>query len=276
MPDLSSLVFTCASCNARLRVNCSAAGKSIRCPKCNAVGAVPAAVPEPILVEPDEGYTAAPVRPPALTVAPTDRPRRQQAPRGRPGLVTTIAVFHLIAAFVFFVGFILALVLQVRGALGGAFLGSDEGGKARLAMYQELYEDVDKGMPAHRLLLGVDAVFCLAFAGLLVSSAIGLLQMRPWGRTLSLIFSSAALVRGLTMLLYALIFALPTVSQITRHALEGDLGQFKVDADSIRSAGSLVKVLLVILPLVGLIYPVLSLLAMLRPSVSERLSPAED
>jgi predicted Zn finger-like uncharacterized protein len=276
MPELSSLIFECPSCNARLRVSRSAAGKSIRCPKCNAVGTVPAAEPEPILVEPDEGFSAAPARPPVPAVMPDDRPRRRPPPRGRPGLVTTIAVFHLIAAFVFFAGFVLALVLQVRGALGGAFLGSDEAGKARLARYQDLYEDVDKGMPAHRLLLGVDAVFCLAFAGLLVASAIGLLQMRPWGRTLSLIFSSAALVRGLTMLLYALLFALPTVSQITQHALEGDLGQFKVDADAIRNAGSLIKVMLVILPLVGLIYPVLSLLAMLRPSVSERLSPAED
>src|SRR5262249_10895029 len=121
----------------------------------------------------------------------------------RPGIVTTIAISHLIMAFMFFAVFVVGILLQVRGLLESIFVSTEPD---TFALSGELYTEIDKGMPGHRVLLGVDTALCLAFTLLLVISAFGLLKMRRWGRTLSLIFSGAALARGLVAMLYALVF----------------------------------------------------------------------
>jgi hypothetical protein len=279
------MIFVCAACSAKLRVPRAAAGKSIRCPKCKAVSSAPPAEPEPIAepasAEIVEEADVSPVRPSSRRAVETARPYRRaqeesredsrQELNERPAIVTTVVVFHFIAAFLFFAVFVLGMLLQVPRFMDGVVHGAEEARQSNLDLYQAISAQVDKGMPGHRVLLIVDAVLCLAFAVLLVVSAVGLLHMRRWGRTLSLIFSSAALARGLVGILYALIFVLPTINTVTQHVLDQDLGK---DA-AVRRVSTITKTLVIILPSVGMIYPLLSLLALARSSVGERLLPAK-
>jgi hypothetical protein len=269
MPE--PVIFVCASCNAKLRVPASAAGKSIRCPKCKAVGMAPPAAPQPVMAEIADEYTAPPVGPSRRMVEASQPPSRAEGSFDRPGIVTTVVVFHFIAALLFLAIFVLGILLQVRGLVEGMFRGGDWPRGLKLPWEEAVYAEVDRGMPGHRVLLVVDNILCLAFAVLLVVSGIGLLQMRRWGRTLSLIFSSAGLVRGLVGILYAVLFALPTINAITNLVLEGDMTR---EADTVRRTAATVKTLIVILPIASMVYPLLSLVALARSSVGARLLPA--
>jgi hypothetical protein len=59
-----------------------------------------------------------------------------------------------------------------------------------------LFQDFDREAPAAKYLIIASVVFTTVMAAVLIVAGVGLLRMRHWGRTLSLVYAAAMLIYG--------------------------------------------------------------------------------
>lgn len=200
-------------------------------------------------------------------------------PPKRPTSVLVIAILHFV-----FGGIALAFGLcggafQVAGG-NQAFQPAGVGGQ-QAKEQQQLQEDLQKALeekvPAGKAVqygnLGVD----LLLSAMMIVSAIGLLKVLSWGRSLSIVYAVLSIIHKVFAAVYAFAFTIPATNEVVEKFLAkqnlGEQGRMLGRIVEITAIGA------VIFALLTAIYPIIVLIVMFRPKVvaafrGETLGPA--
>ena len=115
-----------------------------------------------------------------------------------------------------------------------------------------------------KVTLVLDALSLLASIALLVSG-VGLLMMRPWGRTLCLIGALALATFSLVEVVYDVIFVIPATRKFDEQQEQKRIAQKQPAPPLSQSAGAMFGV--AIGALLGVGYPILAMIVMMNPAV---------
>src|SRR5262245_52884108 len=106
-------------------------------------------------------------------------------PQKRPTSVLVIAILHFVVASFGVCG----LGLQLAGSGGNPVGGLGGGGDAQQKkVNEEVQKAFEEKAPEAKVVEQVSMGMSLLFTCLLIAGGVGLLQMRPWGRLLSLLY----------------------------------------------------------------------------------------
>ncbi len=121
---------------------------------------------------------------------------------------------------------------------------------------------MESGPAFHAVQIGT-VVIDLAISITMIVSGIGLLQLRPWGRLLSIVYAVLSIALKVFEAGYAFAFTVPEVNEFLKtHTASSPEEQFAFSFMRILAIGS------PIVQLVCMIYPIIVLVIMFRPSVA--------
>jgi hypothetical protein len=188
--------------------------------------------------------------------------RRQTRPTG----VTVIAILQLI-----FGG--LGLCGSIVGAGGQAmkFQASSSTGTATGTVTEQDFEaELEKRAPGYKVVQVTELVLGFVTSGLMIASGIGLLNMRPWGRTTAIVYAALSIAIRIPSVIYSAAFVLPAMNA-TFDALPGaNQGPGAAVAQGIK-IGLIVGLAIGFLTI---IYPIIVLCVMLNGKVSAAFQKA--
>jgi hypothetical protein len=178
----------------------------------------------------------------------------------RPASITVIAVLHFVFGGL---GIVCVICSGISVAASGQSWMAPSGPNA--ADMQRLQDDMQKALesgPAfHAVQIGT-IVVDLAVSLIMIVSGIGLLQLRPWGRRLSIIYAILSIGLKIFEAAYSLLFTLPLVNEfVNTHAAKSQEEQFAMNIMR------MVAIAPPIVQLVCMIYPIIVLFIMSRPKV---------
>jgi len=184
--------------------------------------------------------------------------------RERPLPILPIAVLHFV-----FGGF--GLLCGICGGVmllsGGQTWMAQTSGGYNSPKVKRMQDDIQKTMddvPAsHAAQIG-SFTADLAISITMIVSGIGLLQLRPWGRLLSIVYAVASIVLKIFGAIYAMAFTIP--------ALYGYLDTHPATVPEEQFAFTMMRMVTIAPPVVqvlSMIYPIIVLIIMFRPSVVE-------
>lgn len=182
--------------------------------------------------------------------------------RYRPTAVLVLAILSLVGGGV---GLMLDVCGGVAAAGGSSFssmAGSSPQAKAQQDLQKHLEQRLDEAMPARRAITYASLAVSLLLDVLLLAGGLGLLSMQPWARTVSRVYAVLSiLVKVLT--LANLAYTWPLVSEVLEQeaAKNPNLGP-------ITSMMPAILGLTAVLPVLLMIYPVVVLIVLSRPSVA--------
>ena len=190
-------------------------------------------------------------------------------PKPRPALVTVVAVLHFVFGGLGLLCQTTNGILQVSG-VGEKFstmfqpasnVQADPQMKKQMEMQEKMQKAI-KDVPGAQAKLWADLGQDTVLSACLIVAGIGLLQMRPWGRTLSLFYAVLSILYKIGSIVYAAVYLLPAMQALGKE-LSGDdpvskfMG-FTMQFSPYVGMGMLVG---------QMIYPIFVLIAMLVPSV---------
>jgi hypothetical protein len=186
----------------------------------------------------------------------------------RPASVTALAVLHLVGGILGLLcvtcagGFLLA-----GGEQWLAQMGADQDEDARLD--QEIEDAVDRKFPAGRAIDYGDLGASLVLGVLLIVAAVGLLNLRPWGRALSLVYAVASIVHKALFLVAGIVgFAVRKEVLEEMQRRHPELGADLTGQLVAHVFYTAVRVLFVI-------YPIVVLIVLTRPRVVKAFNGAD-
>jgi hypothetical protein len=190
-------------------------------------------------------------------------------PRPRPALVTVVAVLHFVFGGLGLLCQTTNGILQVSGA-GEKFSTmfqppsnvQDPQMKKQMEMQEKMQKAI-KDVPGAQAKLWADLMQDTVLSVCLIVAGIGLLQMRPWARTLSLLYAVVSILYKIGSIVYVALYFLPAMQALAKE-FSGDDPVSKIMGLSMQFSayvgmGSLAAQML---------YPVFVLIAMLVPSVA--------
>ena len=160
----------------------------------------------------------------------------------------------------------------LAGVCGGVLEWADQPGiYARLFGPQdpeELETEKEKqkileSVPAYRVIDRGKDILDIAICLAMIISGFGLLRMKTWGRSLTIVTVFISIAGGLIFVLYALAFTVPAVYQFTESKLPADIDEY-IDLSFLKFQA----IAPIFHEMVFMIYPVIVLLVMMRSSVS--------
>jgi hypothetical protein len=118
-------------------------------------------------------------------------------------------------------------------------------------------------VPAFHVYQACELALGLLLSALLLAGGVGLLKMRPWGRTLSLVYAPLSIATHLVALVYGLAFIIPATREFFELAAKQNpqLGPAVV-------AGEVGGYIGLFFGTVVIIYPIVVLVILLRPSIA--------
>jgi len=183
--------------------------------------------------------------------------------RKPPTAVYVLAILHLVGGG-----------LGLLGALANGALVAVNASKAATAppapgqrfnpqdpgAMQKYYEDK---VPAFHVYQACEIALGLLLSALLLAGGVGLLKMRPWGRTVSLVYAPLSIAYHLVALIYALAFIMPATREFLQLAAQQNpqMGPAVV-------AGEVGGYIGLFIGTAVIIYPIVVLVILLRPSVA--------
>lgn len=127
---------------------------------------------------------------------------------------------------------------------------------------EELEKSMESGPAFHAVQIGT-VVIDLAISITMIVSGMGLLQLRPWGRLLSIVYAVISIGLKLFEAVYAFAYTIPEVNEFLKtHTASSTEEQFAFSFMRMLAIGS------PIVQLVCMIYPIIVLVIMFRPSVA--------
>jgi hypothetical protein len=185
-------------------------------------------------------------------------------PRKRPTAVLVIAIFH----FIFAACGGISGVMQLSGAAAGLGKMGGAGDPKAAKMQEDMERAIAAKFPAHKTFEKVEAGVALLIAILLLVAGIGLLNMQPWGRGLSILYAVLAIANTLVNMF--IIFAY--VNPATQAALK-EIPNMPPEMASAMQVGTVI--VFAGLGCLGLLYPIIVLIIMLLPNVSRAFRAPE-
>jgi hypothetical protein len=171
--------------------------------------------------------------------------------RQRPASVLVLAILHLVGGTIDLLGVLCSGVMQFAGP--GGLLGMPGGGAGpdpTIRLQQAI-----EAIPGQKAFTAAELVVNLVLDLLLLAGGIGLLNMKSWARTTSLVYAPLAILNRLGTLIYTLVVLVPGFETILQEELGRD-PQFK-------SFGSLMKTSMILGAVIGalfIIYPIVVLI----------------
>jgi hypothetical protein len=188
-------------------------------------------------------------------------------PQTRPASVTVIAILNLVFGSLWLLCGLGSLGMQASGMQDMLTkLGSvGPSNNPQVANQQDIQKQV---MEFSRKMNSSPEEYAthlqyIVLSILLIISGIGLLKMAPWGRVLSLVYATLSILSNLALIVMLFFLSLPLAEEFAdKLSVQGQEGQ---------AAAILIKggvYFGIILPLVSMIYPVIVLILLFRPSVA--------
>jgi hypothetical protein len=185
----------------------------------------------------------------------------------RPTAVFVVAILQFV-----FGG--LSLVLDLcGGAMQAGGPGMFGGGGAQAQMQAEMTFEMEKAMekrlPNHKFIGACLLVLDLALCGMMIGGGVGLVQMRPWGRKITIAYALISLVMKVVNVAMAALVSAPATREVMgAMAMQGrqppGFGQMMDLMTSAMTWG----------PMCLAIYPIVVLVIMLQPHVTEAFAAA--
>ncbi len=182
--------------------------------------------------------------------------------RRRPASITVLGVLHLIGGGL---GLLLLLCGAVALLAGVTTMGSPFGGAASGQQGPEV--EVTKAMqniPGYQAVTVAQTVVDLALDVMLLTAGIGLLKLRPWARSLSLVYAVLSILLHIFTLIWSLGFVMPAMEEAILKAMA------LAPRGAPPGAAAAMRVILIVGLVIGqifAIYPIVVLFILLSPSV---------
>jgi hypothetical protein len=129
-------------------------------------------------------------------------------------------------------------------------------------MQDEMQKAMESGAGSKAVQIGT-VILDLAISIIMIVSGIGLLQLRPWGRSLSILYAILSIALKIFEAVYAFAVTGPTINEfINTHTASGPEQEFMF------TVMRMVAIIPPIIQLVCMIYPIVVLIIMFRPSVT--------
>lgn len=182
--------------------------------------------------------------------------------RERPLSIMPIAVLHFVFGGL---GLLCGICSGIQLAGGGQNWMTPTPTGPQAAEMKQMQEEMEKAMEsaASRAVQIGTAVADFVISIIMIVSGIGLLQLRPWGRSLSILYAILSISLKIFEAVYAFAVTGPTINEfINTHTASAPEQQFMFN---------IMKMAAIIPPiiyLVCMIYPIVVLIIMFRPAVA--------
>ncbi len=194
----------------------------------------------------------------------------------RPTAVTVIAILHLIFGGLGLLCSLIGLLMQslidptMFMNMGGAPPGGAPGVNP-----QEMVKQIQDRMPdyMHTVAIAHEAVGVL-LSILLVVAGIGLLQMRPWARVLSILYAVVSILLKIAFAVYTIVLVVPVSREINQIMFQQWRAQARNPQEqammqAMMNMADSMTVMQAFIPLVTMVYPVVVLVIMLLGSTRQ-------
>jgi hypothetical protein len=186
-------------------------------------------------------------------------------PPRRPTSVLVIAIFHFIVGGIG----VMSDLCGTFAVAGGNKLFSGLGGPQQAQQTAELEKAMKEKVPGYEAYqIGILALSWL-FDVALISAGVGLLRMKPWARTLSLVYAVISLLAKVFVAVYTILYLAPATAEAVKAALPPQgAGPQAAQAQQVMSfATDIAKITAVATPFLSMIYPLAVLIVLGRPSI---------
>jgi hypothetical protein len=182
--------------------------------------------------------------------------RRQTRPTG----VTVIAVLQLI-----FGGLGLCGTLVGAGGQAMRFQASSSTGTAQGTVTQQDFEtELERRAPGYKAVQVTELIVGFVTSGLMIASGIGLLNMRPWGRTTAIVYAALSIAVRIPSVIYSAAFVLPAMNAVLDTLPGANQGPGAAVAQGIKFG----LIFGLVIGFLTIIYPIIVLCVMLNGKVS--------
>jgi hypothetical protein len=130
---------------------------------------------------------------------------------------------------------------------------------------------LEEKMPAYKEIQLGSLIANLLLSTLMIISGIGLLQMRAWGRTLSIVYALLSILNHIFTIVYGLAFSVPAMRAVFQ-----DLAAQDPNAQPFLSVMETAVTASAIIPALYAIYPIVVLVIMFRPTVVQAFRKGQD
>jgi hypothetical protein len=182
-------------------------------------------------------------------------------PRSKPTAVTVIAILQLVFGGLGLFGAVVNLsgAPQQLAAVSQQNLPPNQ----RAPTQAELEQEIGKYVPHYHLVLqtslALSGVLCL----LMIGSGVGLLRLRPWGRSLAITYAVLSIAVSIASIVYQCAVVLPGMAGFSQEMANSPNPMWRMMAASMSSFA----VFGAVLGAAFMIYPIIVLIIMLQPSV---------
>ena len=128
-------------------------------------------------------------------------------------------------------------------------------------MQEEMQEAMESAGGSHAVQIGT-VIIDLAISIIMIVSGIGLLQLRPWGRLLSIIYA----VLSISLKIFEVVYAFAVTKPIIDKFLEAHTPSIP-EQQLMFNVMKMVTIITPIIQLVCMIYPIIVLIIMFRPPI---------
>jgi len=187
----------------------------------------------------------------------------------RPTSVLVLAILNLILGGMGLIAFICGGVMLALLAVWIPTLPKAPGQPTQPGFFDP-YQYVQARVPSYYAVTGAAMGVSLIGQAILVVSGIGLLKMRRWARTVSILFASVSVFMTLVGLPYMIAVVNPVMAEYYSELAKGQgMAMYSMFSDPI-----MLSVMNIFGSLVGLIYPVTQLIILNRPRIKAAFVPA--
>ncbi len=187
-----------------------------------------------------------------------------------PTSIKLVAVLQILFGALGLIGAVTNLVSLAAGLQPGAFSTpspSDPMAQAQKDFYDGLAR-LQKNLPGGLAALYGQVGIEVLLSSLMLASGIGLLKLRPWARTLAIVYALASLLVKVVLPIYGVLYLIPAMNSLADE-LASKGHEHQVFAFLARAAGYLQA----FWPIVLAIYPLLVLFFMLKASTRAAFRP---
>lgn len=136
-------------------------------------------------------------------------------------------------------------------------------GRPQAPTQDDIQKYMDQRIPHHQAMLYGGIIFDLCLSVLMIIAGLGLIQMRSWGRILSIGYACLSIVQKLVGIIYAFLVTLPVMNEFL-DTLTNQAPETVIFVKTMRITITMTP----ILQLSYLVYPIVVLVVMYLPTVS--------
>jgi hypothetical protein len=191
--------------------------------------------------------------------------------RERPASVLVLAILQIVFGSLCFMLTTCGGVVQFAG--GNKMFKPPPGqGAPKDDPEEKLEKLMEQKVPAYKAVQVAQLGLGILLSVALLVSGIGLLKLRPWARTLALVYAVVSILETIGSIIYESLFTMPILKEFVagERARPGLTPDEKMGYDMMEMIGNFA----VFAPLIIVIFPIVVLIILLRPSVRAAFSDA--